>query len=293
MRKHVSWFIFLAFIAGIFVMGCAGDDGDDGATGPAGEDGTDFPGPLPEEYVDADGVAGGSVYDQWYSTLAGGQGSLTANYGYTYDGAADGADADFVRCKACHGWDGLGTMGAYVNRGPNATRPTVAAVNLRSTIHSVTPQALFDLIQGEGGRDFNAGGTGHPDYSGLLTDSQIWNLVKAMLEEWLNPNDLYTITVNGVYPSGTRTFSNVGVGGDAANGASLFSTICADCHGADGQTISIDGGTLGAFMRASPHEAWHKMKFGQPGSIMPEGLISATSDIQDLYLAFQNATNYP
>jgi len=279
------------------LAGCA----DDGSDGKAGADGTDYPGPLPAEYEDADGIAGGSVYDQWYSTLAGGLGS-TASYSIT-------VASDFVRCKACHAWDGLGNAASYAARTGQstgaATRPDVSSVNLRSTIRRVTPQALFELVKGEGGRAANATANGHPDFSALLSDAQIWNLVKAMREEWVNPNDLYTVTVTGppVYTDDggavvppVVAYSGVGAGGVAANGDAVYASTCAGCHGADGQAILIGGTTtLGAFMRASPHEAWLKMKFGQPGSspAMGSGLVTAAEDIVDIYAAFQNATTYP
>lgn len=35
------------------------------------------------------------------------------------------------------------------------------------------------------------------------------------------------------------------------------------------------------------------MKFGQPGSGMNPGLVTATSDMQDLYKALANTTTFP
>ena len=61
--------------------GPAGADGQDGAAGPAGTDGADgqdFPGPLPDEYINADGILGGAAYSKWYTTDAGGTGDAGA-----------------------------------------------------------------------------------------------------------------------------------------------------------------------------------------------------------------------
>ena len=48
---------------------------------------------------------GGLAWDDWTKNDAGGSGMP--------DGAAD---ADYWRCKACHGWDQRGTDGGYIKR---------------------------------------------------------------------------------------------------------------------------------------------------------------------------------
>lgn len=81
--------------------------------------------------------------------------------------------------------------------------------------------------------------------------------------------------------------------GDAANGEVVYTTSCASCHGADGTAIDIGGPSLGQFVREKPHEAWFKAKFGEAGTGMDPGLVSATSDLQDLYAALADETDYP
>ena len=46
-------------------------------------------------------------------------------------------------------------------------------------------------------------------------------------------------------------------------------------------------------MREKPNEAWFKAKFGEPGTGMLPGLVSETSDLQDLYAALANSENFP
>jgi len=56
---------------------------------------------------------GALAYSNWTLTVAGGSGTLP-------DGVTS---TDYVRCKACHGWDHLGTDGGYVERSREDTRP--------------------------------------------------------------------------------------------------------------------------------------------------------------------------
>ena len=126
-----------------------------------------------------------------------------------------------------------------------------------------------------------------------------------MREEWVAPNLLYDIAVTGpamyvdrsatpdsvVTP--TITYSNVGALGSEAAGQALYTSTCGGCHGADGTTHDLGGRSLGQFVREKPNEAWFKAKFGEAGTGMTPGLVTATSDLQDLYAALANATNFP
>ena len=278
--------------------GPAGSDGAAGADGSDGADGEDFPGPLPDEYINADGILGGAAYSKWYTTDAGGSGDAGAT-----------VSADFYRCKACHAWDGLGNGASYANRTGQSTlkdtRPDVSSVNLRSSALAHTVEALFDLVVRSPGRTIDATDNTHPDYSTDLTVGQVWNLVKFMREEWVEPALLYDLQVSGpamfvdytvappVVVAPTLTYSNIGALGDAANGNAVYAENCAGCHGADGTAIDIEGRSLGLFVREKPHEAWFKAKFGEAGTGMEPGLVSATSDLQDLYAALADETSFP
>ncbi len=52
---------------------------------------------------------------------------------------------------------------------------------------------------------------------------------------------------------------------------------------------------VGQFLRNKPNEIWQKMKYGEPGQTpdMNAGIITTTSDLQDLYAELMNTTTYP
>lgn len=68
-----------------------------------------------------------------------------------------------------------------------------------------------------------------PNYSQVLTDTQIWDLVKFLKEGAIDVTQLYDYTTSGSYPTGTITYSNIGKDGNATNGKTFFATECAGC----------------------------------------------------------------
>ena len=309
--KRLFGLFYLVCFTGVVAMGCegaAGVDGVDGSDGTNGTngtngtdgmDGTDFPGPVPAGYTAADGLLGGAAYSKWWTTDGGGSGTQPTTT----------AGADFYRCKACHAWDGMGNAASYANRTGQstmkATRPDVASVNLRSTRANQTYQGLFDLIVHPGARNIDAQDNSHPDFAPHLTTGQVWNIAKFIREEWVAANLLYDIEVMGAtmyvdhsadpdtVVAPTITYSNVGALGDATNGATLYTSLCATCHGADGTDHDMGGRSLGQFVREKPNEAWFKAKFGEAGTGMEPGLVTTVSDLQDLYAALAVAANFP
>lgn len=277
-------------------QGPAGPAGPGGPTGPAGKD---WPGPEPVEYTTADGLAGGAAYSQWWVSDGAGTGTAPTTV----------AGADFYRCKACHGWDGLGDAGSYADRTGQSTlrasRPDVSPVNLRSAIASSTYKELYDLVAHSGARGIDAFDNTHPDFTKVLTSGQMWNIVKFMREEWVAPSELYDMQVKGpkmyVDYSGatpkvvapTITYTNIGKDGDAAAGGAQHRGRCSGCHGTDGKAITLEGMSLGQFVRNKPHEAWFKVKFGQPGSGMIPGLITELKTLKDLYKAYASEADFP
>jgi len=262
--------------------------------------------PTPTEpvaYTSASAANGGQLYDKFWSVETGFNQS-DANM------AKFIAKSDFFRCKQCHAWDLLGQNGSYGNRGANANRPHVAALGLYAYAQSKTPQELFDGIKKSSGRrdiaadlstwDANTNyteGDKMPNYSQILTDAQIWDLVKFLKTGAIDVSKLYDATYTGTYPTRTTVYANIGTTGVAADGNTYYSSNCLGCHGSDGKLIAdLDGTvgmTAGKFLRNKPNELQHKIKFGQLVSSMSSGFPEITlSQIQNLYKALTDTLIY-
>ena len=260
-------------------------------------------GPVQSDYDAASAVRGGILYDKFWATEATYDLSDTAkvNRLNTY--------ADFFRCKQCHAWDLLGNTGSYINRGPRTNRPRVSASLIPSK--AKTAQQLFDAIKtGSATRrsltaDLSAYnpttnstvGDQMPNFSTLLSDAQIWDVVKFIKEGALDVTLLYDGTYTGTYPTGTAQYSNIGKDGNAANGRAFYATNCATCHGTDGKFIpNLDGPagmTAGKFVRTTPNEAQHKIKFGQLGTGMTALSAATPTAVKDLYKALADTLAFP
>lgn len=275
-----SSLILFGLLFAVFFMGCKKDKD-------------------PTPYDNASSSNGGISYDKFWSAEAGFDQNNTHLATFNDYG-------DFFRCKQCHAWDLLGTNGSYINRGAKTTRPNVAALDLYSYAHSKTAQELFDgMKKTTDRRDVSydlstydpttnsTTGDQMPNYSQVLTDAQIWDIVKFMKEGAYDVSQLYDAVYTGVYPTGTATYSNLGKDGNADNGKTYFADNCADCHGSDGKLFLVEEMSIGKFTRNKPNEVQHKVRFGTLGSAM-EGKFDITlSQMKDLYKALADQTTFP
>ena len=265
---------------------------------------------IGSDFALANGINGGRLYSKFWATETGFDLS-NSNLQDQSELDAVTSRSNFFRCKQCHGWDRLGREGGYSNRAPKTSRPNVADFNLAIFSQTATVEEMFNVIKtgSVARRDISTDLSGFdpagdtsigdqmPDYSQILTDPQIWDLVNYLKNESVDTAALYDIELDdGVYPNRNRTFSNIGLDGDPLTGDNVFAANCAGCHGDDGTAFRVDGGDffVGGHLRAKPYEDQHKVKFGHLGSSM--GAILATapfSDIKDLYKALSNPTNYP
>jgi thiosulfate dehydrogenase len=217
---------------------------------------------------------------------------------------------DFFKCKQCHAWDGLGSSGSYINRAPNINRPTVSILNLFQLAQSKSPEYLFSAIKRSEGRrsinhdlstyhpiNNNLEGNKMPNYSEIMSDEDIWNLVKFLKNGMFDVSELYDADYSGVYPTGKAVYSNIGKNGNPIAGNQYYTQNCASCHGNDGKLIpnldNTPGMTVGKFARTKPNEMQHKVHYGQLGTAMTGKFNITITQMRDLYKACSNETNFP
>lgn len=272
----------------------------------------DPPGPDLDQiaYNAADGVNGGRLYDKFWAN--------ETNFTSPSDVSINLSDItdyeNFYRCKQCHGWDQIGSIGAYIDRGPNTGRPDVSSVDL-THLKNEAIRTVFDKIKYSTGAEVDPartadglnsslGGNNMPNYGEIFTEAQIWDLVKFLRERAFDTEQLYTLNTTGTYPSGSRTFTNVGAGGNVSAGVAFYDANCAVCHGANGRddgngnVIAINtsiGRSMGEFVREKPYELQHKAVYGNLGST-PQmlGVPNASfDDIKNMFIALSDVTEYP
>jgi mono/diheme cytochrome c family protein len=293
--KHsIQGGILMLFLA--FIISCSDDDTVD-------------QGALDQQAYDAaDRVNGGRLYDKFWAAETDFESPSDASVSMT-----DITDfGDFYRCKQCHAWDQKARFASYIDRGPSTTRPDVSAVILTG-VKTDAIRTLFEEIKQTGGAAVDPirtadgtnpalGGNDMPDYGKILTDDQIWDLVKFLREGAFDTDQLYDVNVTGTYPTGSRTFSNVGKDGDAAAGTIFYNANCATCHGTNGRddgngaiiTINADiGRSMGEFAREKTYEMQHKSVYGNLGSSMGGTNDATLTDIKNMLKALSDPIKYP
>ena len=165
------------------------------------------------------------------------------------------------RCKECHGWDYKGVNGVY---GGNSHRTGFDGI----LGTQLSAQGIFDLLKGSHGYG-DAG----------LSEGDLWDLTRFVLE--------------GLVDTDTMVDGEGDFKGDVNQGSSHYtsgigeSVSCMGCHGAQGLSkppFSSDGfdAWVGKIAVDNPWEFQHKVRFGQPGTVM-QGTVGGTlQDVTDL-----------
>jgi len=287
MKKMNLFFLVILIFAVVFTS-CKKDDTDD---------------PVDDwqaAYNSAVLSTGGIMYDKFWSTESG----FDQNNVHL---ATLAAYSNFFRCKQCHGWDGLGSNGAYISRAPKTSRPNVSSIELYHWAKTKTGKEIFDALKQTAGRrdishdlstydpaNNSTEGDKMPNLTQLLTDAQIWNIVKFLKAGMFDVTELYDATYTGSYPTGSMTITNVGRDGDAASGNAYYTSAnCIVCHGVDGTTLDLEGKTLGKFVRTKGNEVQHKVKYGQLGSSMTGQFDITLVMMKDLYKACADTNAFP
>ena len=184
-------------------------------------------------------VQGGLLYDKWWAAadLDEPQGDQTL---WATQSTNEREGPDTFRCKECHGWDYSGSDGAYASGSHFTGFPGIIQAA------SKTDEELTTALT-----------TGDHDFSSL-GDDEVANLV-AFIQEAL-------VDYNQYIDSETKRIINA----DLENGEDLYDGLCTTCHGSDGKDRNFGSADepeyLGDLAADNPWEAFHKARFGHPGS---------------------------
>ena len=243
--------IIVTFALMFFVIACGGKP--QGDTNPP----LDKTGNAALDAQTASLVRGGLLYDKWWKTLGakapeGDQALWATQVSNTRSGTTT------WRCKECHAWDYKGLDGAY-GIGSHFTGFT----GLLGATEK--PDAALKSALTTAPHDFSAVG-----------DEGIDDLVLFLKKG--------VIDVSPFIDENSKAIIN----GDATRGEVLFKSTCVACHGTEGVQMNFGDEQVpthvGGLSRGNPWEFFHKVRFGQPGTKMPAGLILGWSleDIRDL-----------
>ena len=195
-----------------------------------------------------DPFRGGLVWNNWTDAVAGGSG---------YPEGYDSKKSDFLRCKACHGWDGMGANGGYVRRSAKDSRPNpTPGTDLSAKFGSTTPE---EVLFSEKGRMFSDHSKAMPAFGqkGGLTEQQVKDVV-AFLNNGPKIGEYATLDISSNPVK--YTFKNP----DVNAGESLYTANCASCHGADGN--GSDMSLKDYFSQDGKYsEGFHKAVYGAGG----------------------------
>jgi mono/diheme cytochrome c family protein len=258
-------------------------------------------------------VSGALAYDNWTKVDAGGTGSLP-------DGAQD---SDYIRCKACHGWDHMGTDGGYVRRTRSEGRPNAGAGDGDSTSRNISFAArgedttvTVEMIWHEGtGRAYTDGqgswvaldeshsaankaahangytlGNQHPDFSsGGMIQNQAECLAEFLSFADADPS-VYFANINPDLDPVQYTVVDTA---DADAGEAYYADNCNSCHGdpaGESPIGSPDGGILAYLAQDGKFSEFsHKVRWGIPDTGMTRGAMGdpTAQDVADMMLWLQ------
>lgn len=195
--------------------------------------------------VEGDALRGGQLYDNWWVVTQqdepSGDHPLWASRPDEESNARTGGET--WRCKECHGWDYAGVDGAY---GSGDHRTGIKGI-LTTDKSAAQIIALLNDPKGHG-------------YGEILDEQSIADLV-AFIQD-------------GTIDTTTIIASNGSFVGEAQLGDDLYLDTCVQCHGKDGLQLPPGAGDdfvdfPGYLSNDNPQEFLHKVRFGQPGSVMP------------------------
>ncbi|MCK4711310.1 MAG: c-type cytochrome [Marinosulfonomonas sp.] len=180
---------------------------------------------------------GGRLYDKWYKVIKAPKPEET-HISWPDSNTNKSGDAT-QRCKACHGWDMMGADGAYATGSYQTGIKGLQAMAGAPVADIVA--IMKDATHGFGGMMDDQDYT---DLANFVSGGQI------DIDAYINRETKIAV-------------------GDIAKGEEYYNTVCANCHGADGDKPKDLGTTLGTLSNKNPWEIIQKVLNGQPAEQMP------------------------
>jgi mono/diheme cytochrome c family protein len=180
---------------------------------------------------------GGRLYDNWYREL-GEKPPLQRHPAYPIGGAVAAEGAKTWRCVECHGWDYRGKDGQF-GRGERYT-----GIKGIAGMAGAAPERVMAVLT-----DATHG------YGEVMDRDDLLDLARFVAAG-------QTPLMARIDPASGRLVAEI------QGTAGLYQTVCAICHGADGQSIqSIP--PLGDLAREDPWQTLHNVVNGHAGGAMP------------------------
>lgn len=208
----------------------------------------------------------GRLYDKWWTEIDIDK-PTDDNPLWSLQSTNTRSGSDTWRCKECHGWDYRGKDGAY-SSGSHYTGFTGIF-----EAGSLSREQIVGIISGDinPGHDFRVLGDEHV---GHIVDFVQWGMI----------DNAQYIDYKSKKP----------IGADVEHGEELYESTCTKCHGNDGKKINFgdeeEPEYLGTLATGNPWETLHKIRFGQPGTSMPAGIVldRSTQEAVDILGYTQN-----
>ena len=154
---------------------------------------------------------------------------------------------------------------------PAGEGKTTMAIGLSMALNRLGKNAVVGLREPSLGPVFGikGGAAGH-DFSAVLSDTDVWDLVKFVKTG--------TIDMGGHINLATKAAQ-----GNAVLGGPLYDNSCIGCHGYTGRMIDFDSDPgsyegVGDLSNGNPWETLHKIRWGHPGSAMPSMVTAGLSE---------------
>ena len=192
---------------------------------------------LAEEVDLASIVRGGQLYDNWIEELRQSQ-PLKPHPSYPATGKYKKNAQATWRCKECHGWDYLGRNGTY-GKGEHFT----GIIGIQGMV-GASPEQIIAVLTDDTHR-----------YKSVFYEQELLDLANFVSRGQIDMDKYIDRRTNSAR-------------GDANSGKVFFNTICANCHGKDGQK-NREIQSLGTITSLNPWESIHKILNGHPGETMP------------------------